>query len=67
MNDLTLTPNQLRLLTLFANGYNGRQAMEECNWTEGQLFWCQSSLYNKLGASTRAQAVYHAMQRGLIK
>ncbi len=63
----TLSANQLRVLKLVAEGTPNKRIGIELGISANYARKIVSTIYAKLGAVDRANAVYIAMRRGLIK
>jgi DNA-binding NarL/FixJ family response regulator len=61
-----LTPREHEILRLVADGLPTKQIARRLRITERTVKFHVASIFNKLGASNRAQAVAQAVQRGLI-
>ena len=61
-----LSPREREVLALVAEGKSNRQIAEALYVTEHTAKYHVASLFNKLGASTRAEAVSRAVARGLL-
>lgn len=62
----TLTSREQEVLTLVANGRSNREIGEALYVTEHTVKYHVASLFNKLGATTRAEAVARAASLGLL-
>ncbi len=61
-----LTPRELAVLRLVAAGQSNQQIAESLGITERTVKFHVTSIFNKLGADNRAQAVALAGRRGLL-
>jgi DNA-binding NarL/FixJ family response regulator len=61
-----LTARELDVLTHVAAGLSTKQIARELGITERTVKFHVASIFNKLGAETRAQAVAQAARRGLL-
>ena len=61
-----LTPRELSVLRLVAAGQSNQQIAESLGITERTVKFHVTSIFNKLGADNRAQAVALAGRRGLL-
>jgi two-component system, NarL family, response regulator LiaR len=63
----SLTPRELEVLALLAEGRSNKQIAAEFVVSERTIKFHVSSILAKLGAANRTEAVKIAMQRGLVK
>ena len=61
-----LSPDDLRVLNLIADGANNRQIAEELFWSEATVKRRVQEILEKLAVSNRAQAIAEAVRRGWI-
>jgi DNA-binding CsgD family transcriptional regulator len=61
-----VTPRELEILELIANGLSNREIAEKLFVSENTVKTHSSRLFDKLGAKRRTQAVQLGKQRGLI-
>ncbi|MGB3634549.1 MAG: response regulator transcription factor, partial [Rubrobacteraceae bacterium] len=61
-----LTPRELEVLALLAEGYSNLRISTELFITERTVKFHVSSILGKLGAANRTEAVTVAAQRGLV-
>lgn len=61
-----LTPRELEVLGLVAQGMQNKEIAAELSITERTVKFYVSSILSKLGAGNRTEAVAIAAQRGLI-
>ncbi|MDH3315796.1 MAG: response regulator transcription factor [Gammaproteobacteria bacterium] len=61
-----LTRREQTILDMLAHGMRNREISEELEITERTVKFHVSSLFTKLGASNRTEAVRLAVQRGLV-
>jgi DNA-binding NarL/FixJ family response regulator/PAS domain-containing protein len=62
-----LTPRELQVLQLSANGYARRQIAEEIKVSEATVKTHFEHIYRKLGVPDRASAIAEALRQGLIQ
>ena len=62
----TLTPRETEILRLVAEGHSSKQIAHTLSLAEPTIKFHLRSLFNKLGADNRAQAVALALQQGLL-
>ncbi len=62
-----LTPRELDVLALLADGLGNREIAGELGISEHTVKFHLASIYGKLGASTRTEAVRRGLQLGLIE
>jgi DNA-binding NarL/FixJ family response regulator len=63
---LSLTRREQTILDMLAHGMRNREISEELEITERTVKFHVSSLFTKLGAGNRTEAVRLAMERGLV-
>ena len=63
---LGITPRELEILELIAQGLSHREIAERVNVSENTVKTHSSRVFGKLGASRRTQAVQRAREQGLI-
>jgi DNA-binding NarL/FixJ family response regulator len=61
-----LTPHQLRLLKLLADGHNSKRAAEELGVTTNTVGFHTKRIYEKLHVHSKSEAVAKALRQGLI-
>ncbi len=61
-----ITPRQTEILGLITQGLTDRAMGLRLGITEETVAHLISGMFERLGAQTRAQAVYIAMQKGLL-
>jgi DNA-binding NarL/FixJ family response regulator len=61
-----LTPRELDVLTLLADGVGNREIARRLEITEHTVKFHLSAVFGKLGATTRTEAVRRALRYGLI-
>lgn len=61
-----LTPHQLRLLKLLADGHNCKRAAEELGVTTNTIAFHTKRIYEKLHVHSKSEAVAKALRQGLI-
>jgi DNA-binding NarL/FixJ family response regulator len=61
-----LTAREREVLTLLADGLSNRRAAERLGISEHTVKFHVTSIYGKLGASSRAELIRRAARRGLI-
>ena len=61
-----LTPREQEVLELVAEGLSNRRAAEQLGISEHTVKFHVASIYGKLGATSRAEAIRRAARRGLI-
>jgi DNA-binding NarL/FixJ family response regulator len=61
-----LTTREHEVLELLADGLSNRRAAERLGISEHTVKFHVASIYGKLGASSRAEAIRRAARRGLI-
>lgn len=66
VHQLDLSNKELELLRMVATGATNRQIAEEMYWSEATVKRKLSDVFQKLGASDRAQAIAVAMRHGLL-
>lgn len=59
-----LSPRQVEILRLIAKGSGTKEIAAALGITERTVKWHVSRIFQKLGATTRAQAVAAAFERG---
>ena len=65
-DELTLTPREIEVLGLMAEGLSNKQMAERLFVSENTIKTHCSRIFDKLGAGRRTQAVQLAKQHGLI-
>lgn len=65
-DELTLTPREIEVLGLLAEGLSNREMAERLFVSENTIKTHCSRVFDKLGAGRRTQAVQRAKQHGLI-
>lgn len=65
-DELTLTPREIEVLGLLAEGLSNREMAERLFVSENTVKTHCSRVFDKLGAGRRTQAVQRAKQHGLI-
>ena len=66
VRELTITPRELEILGLIANGLSNREIAEKLFVSENTVKTHSSRLFDKLGAKRRTQAVQMGKELGLI-
>lgn len=61
-----LAPRETQVLELLASGFSNTEIAPKLGISENTVKFHLSSVYQKLGVSTRAEAVYRAVRLGLI-
>jgi DNA-binding NarL/FixJ family response regulator len=61
-----LTARELQVLTLLANGLPNKQIAKDLAVSEETVKFHLASIFGKLGASNRTDAVRQALRRGLV-
>jgi DNA-binding NarL/FixJ family response regulator len=61
-----LTAREQTILAMLAHGMRNREISQELHITERTVKFHVSSVFSKLGASNRTEAVRLAVQRGLV-
>ena len=61
-----LTPREMQVLTLLANGSPNKQIAKDLGVSEETIKFHLASIFGKLGASNRTDAVRQALRRGLV-
>lgn len=61
-----LTPRELEVLGLVADGLRNREVAERLGITEHTVKFHLAAIFGKLGASSRVEAVRRGLQLGLI-
>jgi LuxR family maltose regulon positive regulatory protein len=61
-----LTEREQEVLELIAAGLSNQQVAEKLVLSTGTVKWYTSQIYQKLGVSSRTQAVAAARQKGLL-
>ena len=61
-----LTPRELEVLALVADGLRNREVAERLGVTEHTVKFHLAAIFGKLGASSRVEAVRRGLQVGLI-
>lgn len=64
--DVPLTPREIEVLQLLATGLGNKAIARQLNISEHTVKFHISSIFSKLGASSRTEAVTLAMRQGLI-
>jgi len=67
MTRVQLTAREMAVLRLAAAGKPNKEISEALNISEGTVKIHMSHLFEKLGATSRTEAVAKAAQRGLIR
>lgn len=62
----TLTARELQVLTLLADGLANKQIARALSLSEETIKFHLASIFGKLGASNRTDAVRQALRRGLV-
>ena len=62
-----LTPREKDVLALLADGYRNREIAERLGISEHTVKFHLASIFGKLGASTRTEAVRKGLKLGLIE
>lgn len=65
-NSPRLTPRELVVLGMLSKGLTNKQIASDLYITESTVKFHASSIFNKLGAESRTEAVNIALQKGLI-
>jgi DNA-binding NarL/FixJ family response regulator len=66
MNKVELTPRERELLTLLPIAASNKELAQQLHIAEGTVERVLSTIYQKLGARHRTEAVYLGMIHGLI-
>ncbi len=66
-NDVALTPHEIRILQLLADGYRNAAVAAELGVTESAVVFHLRSIYAKLGVHSKTQAVAVAFRLGFIE
>ena len=66
VRELTITPRELEILGLIANGLSNREIAEKLFVSENTVKTHSSRLFDKLGAKRRTQAVQMGKELGLL-
>jgi len=66
LRELSITPRELEILELIANGMSNREIAEKLFVTESTVKTHSSRLFDKLSAKRRTQAVQIGKELGLI-
>jgi ATP/maltotriose-dependent transcriptional regulator MalT len=66
LRELAVTPRELEILDLIANGMSNREIAEKLFVSENTVKTHSSRLFDKLGAKRRTQAVQLGKEFGLI-
>jgi DNA-binding NarL/FixJ family response regulator len=61
-----LSPRELKVLRLIAQGWSNRQIAEAVYLSVNTIEFHAKSIYRKLSVKSRTQAVHEAMQHGLL-
>ena len=61
-----MTPRERQVLALLGDGLSNRRIAERLGISEHTVKFHLASVYGKLGAATRAEAVRRAFRRGMI-
>ena len=61
-----LTPREMQVLTLLTDGLPNKQIARDLGVSEETIKFHLASIYGKLGASNRTDAVRQALRRGLV-
>lgn len=64
--DHDLTPHELRLLQLFAEGYNYKTAAREFNVSVNTISFHMKHIYEKLHVHSKSEAVAKALRAGIV-
>jgi DNA-binding CsgD family transcriptional regulator len=62
----SLTARELQVLTLLADGLPNKQIARALGLSDETVKFHLASIFGKLGASNRTDAVRHALRRGLV-
>lgn len=62
-----LTPREMEVLALLADGYRNREIAERLGISEHTVKFHLAAIFGKLGASTRTEAVRKGLKLGLIE
>jgi LuxR family transcriptional regulator, maltose regulon positive regulatory protein len=65
--DVVLTPYEIRILQLLADGYRNAAVASELGVTESAVVFHLRNIYAKLGVHSKTQAVAVAFRLGLIE
>lgn len=63
----TLSPRELQILDLLANGVPSRAIGARLHLSESTIKHHRTNIYSKLGVTSAAAAVYQAMRRGVLQ
>ncbi len=66
-DDVSLTPHELRVLVMLANGYNRISVAGELGAAIATVAWYLQRIYQKLQVHSKAEAVAKALRMGLIR
>ena len=61
-----LTPREMQVLTLLTDGLPNKQIARDLGVSEETIKFHLASIFGKLGASNRTDAVRQALRRGLV-
>lgn len=61
-----LTPREIEVLTMLAEGLGNKEIARQLDLSENTVKFHLSSIFGKLGASSRTEAVMQGMRHGLI-
>jgi DNA-binding NarL/FixJ family response regulator len=64
---VALSAREIEILGLASEGLSNRQIATELNLSEHTVKFHLGSIFNKLGANTRAEAVKAGIRRGFVK
>lgn len=65
--DYDLTPHELRVLKLFADGHNYRSAAAEIGSSYSTVNYHLQQIYRKLRVHGKSEAVAKALRQGLLR
>ena len=66
-DELNLSPHELRLLQLLAEGHNYKTAATELGVTVNTIAFHMKRIYEKLHVHSKSEAVAKALRRGLVR
>lgn len=63
---LSMTSREQQILELMCDGLSNQEIARRCRIQPGTVKTHQQNLYNKVGASSRSQAIVHALRNRLV-